>query len=165
MLAHAQAVLYYDCVSEDDLGHRGALLYNVGWFNWRQGRYASPYREVSEAYSIKRKRSGKFASTTLSRVDSFFRRQRNKGRSLVPVRYLFDWSCCAHAEALGRIHFAGALIVSMAMTDSPYTQAQAGCNAAATNVGRPTARNRERRGMGRNCGRSGQPSWSCYRGR
>ena len=30
LLAHAQAVLCFHCVSEDDLGHRGALLYNVG---------------------------------------------------------------------------------------------------------------------------------------
>lgn len=29
----------------------------------------------------------------------------------------------------------------MAMTDSLYTQAEADCNAAETNVGRPTARN------------------------
>ena len=66
MLAHAQAVLCYNCASEDDLGHRAALLNNVGRFNWRQGRYASAYREVSEAYKINRERSGEFATTTLS---------------------------------------------------------------------------------------------------
>lgn len=82
---------------------------------------------------------------TTSDADAFFRRRRSKGRSLVPVRYVFDWSCCTRVEALGRIHFAGAPIVAMAMTmtmtDSLYIQAEAGCNAAATNVGRPTVRN------------------------
>ena len=66
MLAHAQAVLCYDCISENDLGHRGALLYNMGWFNCHQGRYASAYQEVSEAYSIHRERLGEFAITTLN---------------------------------------------------------------------------------------------------
>ena len=61
----------------------------------------------------------------------------------MPERHLFDWSCGARAEALGRIHFAGASIVAMAMTDSPYTQAEADCNAAAANMGRPAAMNQE----------------------
>ena len=45
-------------------------------------------------------------------------------------------------NALGRIHYAGAPIVAMAMTDSRYTQAEVDCNAAA-NVGRPAAMNQE----------------------
>ena len=65
LLAHAQAVLCYDCVSEDDLGHRGALLYNVGSFNWEQGRYASAYQEASEVYKINREQLGEYATTTL----------------------------------------------------------------------------------------------------
>ena len=64
MLAHAQAVLYYNCTPEDDIRYRTALLYNVGWFHWRQGRYASAYREVSEAYNINQKISGEVAATT-----------------------------------------------------------------------------------------------------
>lgn len=56
---------------------------------------------------------------------------------LVPVRYLFDWSCGAHATALGRIHFAGASIVVMAITDNPYVKAEADYNAGVTNIGRP----------------------------
>ena len=59
--------------------------------------------------------------------------------ALVPVRHLFDWSCGARADALGRIHFVGASIMAIAMTDSPYTQAEADCNAAAANMGRPAA--------------------------
>ena len=35
MLAHAQAVLCHKFISEYDMKHRAALLYNVGWFNWR----------------------------------------------------------------------------------------------------------------------------------
>ena len=64
MLAHAQAVLCYDCTSEDDKRHRTALLYNIGWVNWRQGRHAPAYREVSEAYNINQKISGEVAATT-----------------------------------------------------------------------------------------------------
>ena len=45
-------------------------------------------------------------------------------------------------NALGRIHCAGAPIVAMAMTDSPHTQAEVDCNAAA-NVGRPAAMSQE----------------------
>ena len=44
--------------------HRTALLYNVGLVNWRQGRYAPAYREVSEAYNINQKISGEVAATT-----------------------------------------------------------------------------------------------------
>lgn len=66
MLAHAQAVLCYDCVSEDGLGHRAILLYNVGSFDWRQGRYISAYRKTSEAYKFRRERSGEIAITTLN---------------------------------------------------------------------------------------------------
>ena len=66
LLAHAQAVLCYNCISEDNLRHRGALLYKVGWFNWQQGRYASAYGEVSEAYKINQEQLGEDATTTLN---------------------------------------------------------------------------------------------------
>ena len=46
-------------------------------------------------------------------------------------------------KALGRIHFAGTPIVGMATTDSLYTQAEADCNAAAVNVGRPAVMKQE----------------------
>ena len=68
MLAHAQAVLCYDCTSADDIRHRTALLYNVGLVNWRQGRYAPAYREVSEAYNINQKISGEVAANIFERL-------------------------------------------------------------------------------------------------
>ena len=80
MLAHAQAVLYYNYVSEDNLGHRGALLYNVGGFNWRQGRYASAYREVSEAYNINRKVLGELVTTTLNSLSLLALVLRDQGK-------------------------------------------------------------------------------------
>lgn len=46
-------------------------------------------------------------------------------------------------NALERIHFAGVPIVTKIMTDSPYTRAEADCNAAAANVRRPAAMNQE----------------------
>ena len=57
----------------------------------------------------------------------------------MPVRNRFDWPRGALAEALGRIHFAGASIVVMGITDSPYTQAEADGNTAAAYVVRPAA--------------------------
>lgn len=63
---------------------------------------------------------------------------------MVSARHLFDRSCCACVEVFGRNHFAGAPIKATAMTDSLYTQAREGCNAAAVVVGRPTARNWEK---------------------
>ena len=65
MYAHAQAVLCYEPRLENDLRHCAALLYNVGRFDWRQGRYASAYEAVSKAYNINRKRSGEVATSTL----------------------------------------------------------------------------------------------------
>ena len=66
MLAHAQAVLWHKFISEDDMRHRAALLYNIGWFNWRQGRYVSAYQAASESYNIYRERAGDIATATLS---------------------------------------------------------------------------------------------------
>ena len=66
ILAHAQAVLWHKCILENDMRHRAALLYNVRWFNWRQGRYGSAYEAVSESYNIYQERAGDVATTTLS---------------------------------------------------------------------------------------------------
>lgn len=61
----------------------------------------------------------------------------------MPIRRYWIGPAAPVQNALGRIHFAGAPIVAMAMTDSPYTQAEADYNAAAGNVGRPAATNQE----------------------
>ena len=80
MLAHAQAVLCYQCTLEDDIKHRAALLYNVGWFDWRQGRYESAIQEVSEAYHINREQLGEDATTTLNSSSLFASVLRNQGK-------------------------------------------------------------------------------------
>ena len=66
MLAHAQAVLCHKCISEDDMRHRAALLYNIGWFNWRQGRYVSAYEAASESYNIYQERAEDVANARLN---------------------------------------------------------------------------------------------------
>ena len=66
MLAHAQAVLCHKCISEDDMRHRAALLYNIGWFNWRQGRYVSAYEAASESYNIYQEGAEDVATARLS---------------------------------------------------------------------------------------------------
>lgn len=68
MLTHAQAVLCYDCESKDDLGRRAVVLFNVRWFNWKQGRFDFACREVSEAYNIYQEQVGEVATTTLKRL-------------------------------------------------------------------------------------------------
>ena len=66
MLAHAQAVLCHKCISEDDMRHRAALLYNIGRFNLRQGRYVSAYEAASESYNIYQERAEDVATARLS---------------------------------------------------------------------------------------------------
>ena len=80
LLAHAQAVLRYKCRSENDMRHRAALLYNVGWFNWRQGRYVSAYQAVSESYNIYQERAGDIATTTLNSLGLLASVLRNQGK-------------------------------------------------------------------------------------
>lgn len=65
MLAHAQAVLCHECVSDNHILKRALLLYKVGSFSYTQGRYASAYREAFEAYTIYKEFSGEDASNTL----------------------------------------------------------------------------------------------------
>lgn len=65
MLAHAQAVLCHECVSENHILKRALLLYKVGSFSHQQGRYASAYREAFEAYTINKESSGEDAWNTL----------------------------------------------------------------------------------------------------
>ena len=79
MLAHAQAVLCHKCISENDMRHRVALLYNVGWFNWRQERYVSAYGTALESYNIYQERAGDVATARLSSLSLLalvFRYQR-----------------------------------------------------------------------------------------
>ncbi len=80
MLAHAQAVLWHKCISENDMRHRAALLHNVGWFNWRQGRYDSAYEAVSESYNIYQERAGDVATTTLDSLSLLASVLRDQGK-------------------------------------------------------------------------------------
>ena len=66
LLTHAQVVLDYEYTQEDDLENRGLLLYNIGWYYWKQGGYISANRLVSESYNIHRKILGETAKNTLN---------------------------------------------------------------------------------------------------
>ena len=52
LLPHAQAVLQPDTKSDATAASRARLLHNVGWFEWRQGRYNSAYQNVLAAHEI-----------------------------------------------------------------------------------------------------------------
>jgi tetratricopeptide (TPR) repeat protein len=58
LLPHAQAVLQPDTKSDATATSRARLLHNVGWFEWRQGRYNSAYQNVLAAYEIRQRISG-----------------------------------------------------------------------------------------------------------
>ncbi len=58
-----------------------------------------------------------------------------------PARHLLDLVLLRPRRSFGLNPLRWRPIVAMAMTGSLYTQAGAGCNAAAIIVGRPTARN------------------------
>jgi tetratricopeptide (TPR) repeat protein len=49
---HAQAVLQRHYTSKSNLLYRAMLLYNVGWYEFQQGRYEIAYRSSKEAYDI-----------------------------------------------------------------------------------------------------------------
>jgi tetratricopeptide (TPR) repeat protein len=57
-LPHTQAVLQHQFVSQSSTIHRATLLCNIGWFDWRQGRYDPAYKKNLEAYEINRERLG-----------------------------------------------------------------------------------------------------------
>ncbi|KAI9758975.1 MAG: hypothetical protein M1840_003619 [Geoglossum simile] len=64
-LPHAQAVLQHQFVSQSSVIHRTTLLHNIGWFDWRQGRYDLAYKRSIEAYEINRERLGSEDGQTL----------------------------------------------------------------------------------------------------
>ena len=57
-LPHTQAVLQLQFVSQSSTIHRATLLRNMGWFDWRQGRYDLAHKKNLEAYEINRERLG-----------------------------------------------------------------------------------------------------------
>ena len=57
-LPHTQAVLQLQFVSQSSTIHRATLLRNIGWFDWRQGRYDLAHKKNLEAYEINRERLG-----------------------------------------------------------------------------------------------------------
>ena len=69
MLAHAQAVLCYQCTSENDVLHRAILLYNVALFDKLQGRYDSAYQATQGSYIIYQEQLGDFAESALTCLD------------------------------------------------------------------------------------------------
>ena len=66
LLVHAEAVLCHIYVSENSMRHRAALLYNVGYFHDRQGRYISAYQAAFKSYNIYQEQMGDVAIITLN---------------------------------------------------------------------------------------------------
>jgi tetratricopeptide (TPR) repeat protein len=66
LLPHARAVLQHDMGLDAMASSRGRLSYNVGWFEWRQGRYESAYQDAQTAYQICQEIFGDEAKNTLN---------------------------------------------------------------------------------------------------
>ncbi|KAI9778144.1 MAG: hypothetical protein M1839_008353 [Geoglossum umbratile] len=65
-LPHAQAVLQHQFMSQSSVIHRAILLYNISWFDWRQGRYDLAHKKSLEAYQINLERLGREDRQTLN---------------------------------------------------------------------------------------------------
>ncbi|KAH0533862.1 hypothetical protein FGG08_007513, partial [Glutinoglossum americanum] len=65
-LPHAQAVLQHQFMSQSSVIHRATLLYNTGWFDWRQGRYDLAHKKSLEAYGTNQERLGSEDRQTLN---------------------------------------------------------------------------------------------------
>ena len=68
LLPHAQTVLQHDVKLDTTANSRTRLLYNVGWFEWQQGRYESAYRHVQTGYQICQEIFGDEAKDTLNNL-------------------------------------------------------------------------------------------------
>ena len=80
LLVHAEAVLCHIYISENGMRHRAALLYNVGWFHDRQGRYISAYQAAFESYNIHQKQMGDVAIVTLNSLSLLAVVLQNQGK-------------------------------------------------------------------------------------
>jgi tetratricopeptide (TPR) repeat protein len=69
LLPHAQAVLQHDIKSIAIADVRAGLLYRVGWFEWRQGRYESAYQTLQAAYQTRQRIFGGEAKKTLNSLN------------------------------------------------------------------------------------------------
>jgi len=80
LLPHAQAVLRYDLVSESSMIQRAELLYNISWFDSRQGRCNPAYEKISEVYDLREKLLGLKDCQTLSSLNLLASVLQNQGK-------------------------------------------------------------------------------------
>ena len=66
LLPHAQAVLHHETKLDANASSRARLLHNIGWFEWRQGRYIPALENIWAAYRIRQKIFGDEAEGTIS---------------------------------------------------------------------------------------------------
>jgi tetratricopeptide (TPR) repeat protein len=79
-LPHTQAVLQHQFVSQSSTIHRATLLRNIGWLDWRQGRYDLAHKKNLEAYEINRERLGAEHPDTLVIVSILASVLRGQGK-------------------------------------------------------------------------------------
>jgi tetratricopeptide (TPR) repeat protein len=79
-LPHAQAVLQHHFVLQSSVIHRASLLFNIGWFDLRQGRYDLAHEKCSEAYEISQEMLGSEDQQTLTNVSILATVLRHQGK-------------------------------------------------------------------------------------
>jgi tetratricopeptide (TPR) repeat protein len=79
LLPHAIAVLKYKPTLNSSL-LRATILYNLAWFDWRQGRYKSASVRCEESYSERRRTMGLDNPKTLNSLGLLASTYQNQGR-------------------------------------------------------------------------------------
>jgi tetratricopeptide (TPR) repeat protein len=80
LFPHAIAVVKYRPASNSGLLHRATILYNLGWFDLRQGRYKDATVRSKESYSERQRILGLDDPNTLNSLSLLASTYRNQGR-------------------------------------------------------------------------------------
>jgi tetratricopeptide (TPR) repeat protein len=94
LLPHAQEVLKHEPASNNHLLAREAILYNMAWYSWRQGRYANAREQIQESLEIRERLLENFHLSILESVEVLGLVLRAQGKY-------------AEAEAMNRRALAG----------------------------------------------------------
>jgi tetratricopeptide (TPR) repeat protein len=103
LLPHAQAVLQYDIKSIAIADVRAGLLYRVGWFEWRQGRYESACQTLQSAYQTRQSIFGDEAKETLDSLNILASVLRDQGR-YEAAEEMHRRALSGHEKVLGMEH-------------------------------------------------------------
>jgi tetratricopeptide (TPR) repeat protein len=103
LLPHAQAVLQHDIKSIAIADVRAGLLYRVGWFEWRQGRYESACQTLQAAYQTRQRIFGDEAEKTLESLNLLASALAGQGK-YEAAEEMYRRALTGHEKVLGMEH-------------------------------------------------------------